>query len=207
MREIVRPAASALSVACLAFAMSAVSSGERAGAGQAGAAEAGRPGRRPRRRRQRRLRRQADRADREADRGRARGAQGNGRDHREDCRTTPSRIRRSIAQLDGVAKKNGFASYDEYNNVVDNISLVLGGFDPATKKYVGAEAVIKAQIAAGPGRQEDAGQGQEGSARRSQRGAEVAAAGDREQGQHRSRRPNITTSSPRRSARARNSRA
>ena len=51
------------------------------------------------------------------------------------------------AQLDAVAKKNGFASYDEYNNVVDNISLVLGGFDPATKKYVGAEAVIKAQIA------------------------------------------------------------
>src|SRR5262249_33167510 len=52
-----------------------------------------------------------------------------------------------LAQLDGVAKKYGFASYDEYNNVVDNISLVLGGFDPATKKYVGPEAVIKAQIA------------------------------------------------------------
>lgn len=52
-----------------------------------------------------------------------------------------------IAQLDGVAKKHGFASYDDYNNVVDNISLVLGGFDPATKKYVGAEAVIKSQIA------------------------------------------------------------
>lgn len=52
-----------------------------------------------------------------------------------------------IAQLDGVAKKHGFASYDDYNNVVDNISLVLGGFDPATKKYVGNEAVIKSQIA------------------------------------------------------------
>src|SRR5882757_10420389 len=51
------------------------------------------------------------------------------------------------AQLEAVAKKSGFASYDEYNNVVDNISLVLGGFDPATKKYVGAETVIKAQIA------------------------------------------------------------
>jgi hypothetical protein len=51
------------------------------------------------------------------------------------------------AQLDAVAKKNGFGSYDEYNNVVDNISLVLGGFDPATKKYVGAETVIKTQIA------------------------------------------------------------
>jgi hypothetical protein len=52
-----------------------------------------------------------------------------------------------LAQLDAVAKKHGFAGYDEYNNVVDNISLVLGGFDPATKKYVGTEAVIKAQIA------------------------------------------------------------
>ena len=51
------------------------------------------------------------------------------------------------AQLDAVAKKNGFASYDEYNTVVDNISLVLGGFDPATKKFVGAETVLKAQVA------------------------------------------------------------
>ncbi|RQH01508.1 hypothetical protein [Bradyrhizobium sp. RP6] len=52
-----------------------------------------------------------------------------------------------IAQLEDVAKKHGFASYDDYNTVVDNISLVIGGFDPATKKYVGPEAVIKAQIA------------------------------------------------------------
>jgi hypothetical protein len=51
------------------------------------------------------------------------------------------------AQLEAVAKKNSFASYDEYNNVVDNISIVLAGFDPVTKKYVGSEAVIKAQIA------------------------------------------------------------
>ena len=52
-----------------------------------------------------------------------------------------------MAQLDGVAKKHGFASYDDYNNVVDNVSLVLGGFDPTSKKYVGNEAVIKSQIA------------------------------------------------------------
>jgi hypothetical protein len=53
----------------------------------------------------------------------------------------------AIAQLEAAAKKNGFASYEEYSNVVDNIGLVLGGFDPATKKYVGPEAVIRAQIA------------------------------------------------------------
>lgn len=51
-------------------------------------------------------------------------------------------------QLDAVAKKNGFADNNEYNNVVDNISMVLGGFDPQTKKYVGDEAVLKSQIAA-----------------------------------------------------------
>lgn len=52
-----------------------------------------------------------------------------------------------MTQLDAVSKKNGFASYDEYNSVMDNIGLVLGGFDPSTKKYVGSEAVIKGQIA------------------------------------------------------------
>jgi len=52
-----------------------------------------------------------------------------------------------IAQLEAVAKKNGFAGYGEYANVVANITLVLAGFDPATKKYVGPEAVIKSQIA------------------------------------------------------------
>jgi hypothetical protein len=50
-------------------------------------------------------------------------------------------------QLESAAKKNGFASYDEYTNVVDNISIVLAGFDPATKKYIGSEALIRAQIA------------------------------------------------------------
>lgn len=51
------------------------------------------------------------------------------------------------AKLDDVARKYGFANYPDYNTVIDNISLVLGGIDPATKKYVGAEAVIKTQIA------------------------------------------------------------
>lgn len=53
-----------------------------------------------------------------------------------------------IAQLDAVAKKYGFADYADYGVVVENISLVLSGFDPQAKKYVGAETVIKQQIAA-----------------------------------------------------------
>jgi hypothetical protein len=53
-----------------------------------------------------------------------------------------------VAQLDDAAKKNGFANYGEYNDVIENIMLVLGGYDPQTKKYVGPEAVFKQQIAA-----------------------------------------------------------
>jgi hypothetical protein len=51
------------------------------------------------------------------------------------------------AQLEAIAKKSGFANIDEYDTVVGNISMVLGGIDPASKKYVGTEAVLKAQIA------------------------------------------------------------
>ena len=61
----------------------------------------------------------------------------------QDARPDP----KILAQLEAVSKKYGFASYEEYNTVMDNISLVMGGFDPATKKYVGSEAVIKSQIA------------------------------------------------------------
>lgn len=51
-------------------------------------------------------------------------------------------------QFNAVAKKYGFASYDEYSDALDTISVVLSGFDPKTKKYVGVQAVIKQQIAA-----------------------------------------------------------
>jgi hypothetical protein len=52
-----------------------------------------------------------------------------------------------IGQLDAVVRKNGLASYDEYNDVIYNIRLVLDGLDRATKKYVGSNAIIKQQIA------------------------------------------------------------
>jgi hypothetical protein len=54
---------------------------------------------------------------------------------------------KTMAQLDAVAKKHGFANFAEYDSVDSNIGLVLAGFDPQTKKYVGDEAVLKAQIA------------------------------------------------------------
>jgi hypothetical protein len=52
-----------------------------------------------------------------------------------------------MAQFEAAAKKYGFASYDEYNTVVDNIGMVMSGIDSTSKKYVGNAAVIKAQIA------------------------------------------------------------
>jgi hypothetical protein len=55
---------------------------------------------------------------------------------------------KTTAQLDDVAKKNKFANYAEYNSVEDNIGLVMQGVDQQTKKYVGAETVIKQEIAA-----------------------------------------------------------
>ena len=52
-----------------------------------------------------------------------------------------------MAQLDAAAKKHGFASYAEYDDVAGNISMVMEGFDPQTKKYVGQDVVIKQEIA------------------------------------------------------------
>lgn len=51
-----------------------------------------------------------------------------------------------IAKLDGVAKKHDFASFDEYNTVLGNISIVMDGIDPQTKKYVGSEAGLQQQV-------------------------------------------------------------
>ena len=52
-----------------------------------------------------------------------------------------------MEQLEAVAKKYKFANYAEYDDVACNIGLVMSGIDPDTKKYIGAEAVIKKEIA------------------------------------------------------------
>lgn len=54
---------------------------------------------------------------------------------------------KTMAQLDAVAKKYGFASYAEYGNIAANVDMLLDGFDPKTKKFVGIEAALKSQIA------------------------------------------------------------
>jgi hypothetical protein len=53
----------------------------------------------------------------------------------------------TLLKLDAAAKANKFASFQEYQTVGENISLVMSGIDPKTKSYVGAETVLKQQIA------------------------------------------------------------
>lgn len=53
---------------------------------------------------------------------------------------------KAMAQLEDVAKAHGFASFDEYNTVIGNISLVMDGIDPETKKYIGSDAALKLQV-------------------------------------------------------------
>ena len=51
-----------------------------------------------------------------------------------------------MEQLEAVAKKYKFANYADYDDVDENIGLVMSGIDPDTKKYVGPDAVIKRDI-------------------------------------------------------------
>ncbi len=52
------------------------------------------------------------------------------------------------AQFEEVVKKHGFASYAEYGQVVDNISLAMSGIDPKTKAFTDPPILMKKQIAA-----------------------------------------------------------
>jgi hypothetical protein len=146
MRAIFRPAACALSVACLALAMSAVSSSDAmAQAKQAPPKQAAPAQAAPPPAAEAPTVKQIALTEKQVE-----GVLAASKDVDAIIDKIPDNAKpdpKIDAQLDAVAKKNGFASYDEYNTVVDNISLVLGGFDPASKKFVGTEAVLKAQIA------------------------------------------------------------
>ena len=52
------------------------------------------------------------------------------------------------AQAAAVAKKNGFASLTEYDNASMNISMVMSGIDPQSKKFTEPPEQIKKEIAA-----------------------------------------------------------
>src|SRR5215475_6240181 len=52
------------------------------------------------------------------------------------------------AQARAVAKKNGFASLDEYDDASVNISMIMSGIDPQTKKFTEPPEQINKEIAA-----------------------------------------------------------
>jgi hypothetical protein len=144
MREFVRPVAAALGVACLAAAIAAASAGDalaqakEAPPQQTAPAPQAAPAQLP-------VVKQIALTDKQIE-----GVLAAQKDMDaitakliDNAKPDPA----MAAQFEGIARKNGFAGYDEYSNVLDNISIVLVGFDPATKRYVGTDAVIKAQIA------------------------------------------------------------
>jgi hypothetical protein len=144
MREFVRPVAAALGVACLATAIAAASAGDalaqakEAPPQQTAPAPQAAPAQLP-------VVKQIALTDKQIE-----GVLAAQKDMDaitakliDNAKPDPA----MAAQFEGIARKNGFAGYDEYSNVLDNISIVLAGFDPATKRYVGTDAVIKAQIA------------------------------------------------------------
>jgi hypothetical protein len=51
-------------------------------------------------------------------------------------------------QPEAIAKRNGFASLAKYEDVGMNISIIMSGIDPQTKKFTEPPEQIKKQIAA-----------------------------------------------------------
>jgi len=141
MREFIRPAAVALSIVCLAMSITAISTGSamaQAKQQMAPSQAAPPPGQPPALKQMALTDKQIEgvlAAQKDMDAITAKLV--------DNAKPDPT----MAAQFEGVARKNGFAGYDEYSNVLDNISIVLAGFDPATKQYVGIDVVIKAQIA------------------------------------------------------------
>jgi hypothetical protein len=52
------------------------------------------------------------------------------------------------AQAEAIAKKNGFANLQEYDDVSMNITMIMSGIDPQTKKFTEPPEQIKKEIAA-----------------------------------------------------------
>lgn len=138
MRAFTRPVVTSLSIACLAAVLAVLPSGGVLAQGKMAPAPAAAPAQQPQLKQIALTEKQID------------GAVAASKEMDPITAKLQPNVKpdaKVIAQLEGVSKKNGFASYDEYNNVMDNIGLVFAGIDSTTKKYVGPEAVIKAQIA------------------------------------------------------------
>ena len=141
MREFIRPVAAALSIVCLAASVAVLSSGSALAQGmqKAAPAQAAPPAGQPPAVKQIAL------TDKQVE-----GVIAAAKDMDAVTAKMPQNGKpdpKLMAQLEATAKKYGFASYGDYNDVVDNIGMVMSGIDSTSKKYVGNAAVIKAQIA------------------------------------------------------------
>jgi hypothetical protein len=50
------------------------------------------------------------------------------------------------AELDAIAKKNGFANFEELDDIAANISMVMAGLDPETGAFTDPVEAIKKEI-------------------------------------------------------------
>lgn len=50
------------------------------------------------------------------------------------------------AELEAAAKKHGFKDFDEYDDVAGNISMILAGIDPQSKKFMEPSLAIRREI-------------------------------------------------------------
>jgi len=50
------------------------------------------------------------------------------------------------AELEGIAKKHGFGSFQEYDDVAANISMVMAGIDPKSKAFTEPKVAIQKEI-------------------------------------------------------------
>lgn len=50
------------------------------------------------------------------------------------------------AELEALAKKHGFASFSDFDDVAFNISMVMGGLDPQTGQFTDPISAIKREI-------------------------------------------------------------
>jgi hypothetical protein len=139
MREFIRPAAAALSIACLATSISLISSTDVLAQAKQQMAPAPAAQQAPPPVKQMAL------TDKQVEGVLASSSEMDAITAKLPENAAPDA--KAMAQLDAVAKKHGFASFDDYSNVTDNIGMVMSGIDEASKKYVGNEAVLKAQIA------------------------------------------------------------
>jgi hypothetical protein len=50
------------------------------------------------------------------------------------------------AELENIAKQHGFASFQEYDDVAANVSMVMAGIDPTSKAFTEPKVAIQKEI-------------------------------------------------------------